>query len=82
MTHTFSKAMDEFGRPEITLHKLRYTCASLLIDKGWDIKKVQYWLGDRDASTVMNIYAQYMKHRTNAAENDLTAMSANVADLF
>ncbi|MCD7762947.1 MAG: site-specific integrase [Lachnospiraceae bacterium] len=82
ITSTFSRAMREFGRPEITLHKLRYTCASLLIDKGWDVKKVQYWLGDNDAATVMNIYAQYMKHKTNAAENDLTAMSASVADLF
>ncbi|MCD7826010.1 MAG: site-specific integrase [Clostridiaceae bacterium] len=82
ITRKFSNAMKEFGRPEITLHKLRYTCASLLIDKGWDIKKVQYWLGDRDATTVMNVYAQYMKHKTNAAENDLSAMSENVADLF
>ncbi|MCD8014431.1 MAG: site-specific integrase [Lachnospiraceae bacterium] len=82
VTHKFSRAMDEFGRPEITLHKLRYTCASLLIDKGWDVKKVQYWLGDRDASTVMNIYAQYMKHKANSAENDLTAMSESVSDLF
>ena len=74
--------MDLFGRPEITLHKLRYTCALLLIDKGWDIKKVQYWLGDSDAATVMNIYAQYMRHKANAAENDLTQMSESVADLF
>lgn len=82
ITRKFSNAMKEFGRPEIMLHKLRYTCASLLIDRGWDIKKVQYWLGDRDATTVMNVYAQYMKHKTNAAENDLSAMSENVADLF
>ncbi len=34
----FIKAMKEFGRPEITLHKLRHTCASLLIEKGWDVK--------------------------------------------
>ncbi|MCD7957052.1 MAG: tyrosine-type recombinase/integrase [Lachnospiraceae bacterium] len=74
--------MTEFGRPEITLHKLRYTCASLLIDKGWDVKKVQYWLGDSDAATVMNIYAQYMRHKSNVAENDLTEMTNCVADLF
>ncbi len=82
LTHKFSRAMAEFGRPEITLHKLRYTCASLLIDKGWDVKKVQYWLGDSDAATVMNIYAQYMRLQTNVAENDLTEMSNAVADLF
>ncbi len=82
LTRKFGKAMAAFGRPEITLHKLRYTCASLLIDKGWDVKKVQYWLGDSDAATVMNIYAQYMRHKTNLAESDLTEMTNNVADLF
>ncbi len=41
----FKKAMKTFGRPEITLHNLRHSCASILINKGWDIKKLQYWLG-------------------------------------
>lgn len=30
----FCKATKAYGRPEITLHKLRHTCASLLINKG------------------------------------------------
>ena len=33
----FCKATKAYGRPEITLHKLRHTCASLLINKGWDV---------------------------------------------
>ena len=41
----FQKATKEFGRPEISLRKLRHSCASMLINKGWDIKKLQYWLG-------------------------------------
>ncbi len=82
ITKYFSKAMDEFGRPELTLHKLRHTCVSLLIDKGWDIKKIQYWIGDDDAATVMNIYAQYTKLKSNLAVDDLSEMSASVADLF
>ncbi len=64
------------------MHKLRYTCVSLLIDKGWDVKKIQYWIGDKDAATVMNIYAQYMRFEDNRAENDLTEMSNMVADFF
>ena len=39
-------------------------------------------LGDSDAATVMNIYAQYMRHKSNVAENDLTEMTNCVADLF
>lgn len=82
VTKTFSKAMDNWGRPEITFHKLRYTCVSLLIDKGWDLKKIQYWIGDKDAATVLNIYAQYIKHKSNIAENDLEQMSQASAFLF
>lgn len=55
---------------------------SLLIDKGWDLKKIQYWIGDKDAATVLNIYAQYIKHKSNIAENDLEQMSQASAFLF
>lgn len=39
ISKAFVKAAKLFGRPEISFHKLRHTCASLLIEKGWDIKK-------------------------------------------
>ena len=82
ITKKFSKAMREFGRQEITLHKLRYTCASKLIDLGWDVKKVQHWLGDHDASTVMNIYAQYVRHKDNMAEAGLEEIAQTIASIF
>lgn len=63
VTKRFRKAMMEFGRPEITFHKLRHTCASILIEKGWDPKKVQYWLGHEDIKTTLNIYAHYDRHK-------------------
>ena len=71
VSRTFAKATKKFGRPEITLHKLRHTCASLLLDMGWDIKKVQYWLGHEDAQVTLNIYAHYMKCRMNQQADDL-----------
>lgn len=40
VTKTFKKAMKAFGRPEITLHKLRHSCCSMLIEKGWNIKQL------------------------------------------
>lgn len=45
ISRQFQKATKEFGRPEISLRKLRHSRASMLINKGWDIKKLQYWLG-------------------------------------
>ncbi len=82
ISHLFTKAMTDFGRPEITLHKLRHTCCSLLINKGWDLKKLQYWLGHSDASTTLNIYSHFNRKRLNESENDLNSISAAASDLF
>ena len=82
VSHLFSKAMEEYGRPEITLHKLRHTCCSLLINKGWDLKKLQYWMGHSDASTTLNIYSHFNRKRLNESQNDLNSISASVSDLF
>lgn len=82
ISRLFKKATAEFGRPEITLHKLRHTCASLLINKGWDAKKLQYWLGHSDISTTLNIYAHFNKCRMNDAPDDLNELSNCVKGLF
>lgn len=82
ISHIFCKATKEFGRPEITLHKLRHSCASMLINKGWDIKKLQYWLGHTDTQTTLNIYAHFNRQRLNTSENDLSEISLASSDLF
>lgn len=78
----FKKATTEFGRPEITLHKLRHSCASMLINKGWDIKRLQYWLGHADTATTLNIYSHFYKERLNTSENDLAEISLASEKLF
>ena len=82
ITRAFKRAMTKFGRPDITLHKLRHICASILIDKGWDIKKIQYWLGHEDIQTILDLYAHYIKHKDNRAGNDMEQASAKVSGLF
>ncbi len=78
----FCKATKAYGRPEITLHKLRHTCASLLINKGWDVKKLQYWLGHSDTSTTLNIYSHFNKERMNEMPDDLEQLSESCNNLF
>lgn len=82
ISRLFTKAMTEYGRPEITLHKLRHTCCSMLINKGWDLKKLQYWLGHSDASTTLNIYSHFNRQRLNESQNDLDSISAAASDIF
>ena len=82
ITRTFSKLTKKFGRPEITLHKLRHTCVSLLSEMGWDLKKIQYWCGHSDFSTTANIYMHFNRQRLNNSADDLSAISEDCADLF
>ena len=78
----FCKATKAYGRPEISLHKLRHSCASMLINKGWDIKKLQYWLGHEDIQTTLNIYSHFDKNRLNTSESELNEISLATNGLF
>lgn len=82
LSKQFKKATSAFGRPEITLHKLRHSCASMAIDRGWSIKQLQYWLGHSDIQTTMNIYAHYNKKKLNSVNEDMNFVSKNSAKLF
>ena len=82
ITRTFNKATAKYGRPQVTLHKLRYSCASLLFDLGWSLKKVQTWIGHSDADTTLNIYAQYQKKRLLEDVEDISNIASDIEDLF
>ena len=42
-------------------HAFRYTCGTLLIRQGADVKKVQRFLRHQTASMTLDIYAQYFE---------------------
>jgi len=42
----------------VTFHKLRSSCVSLLIHEGFDVKRVQKWVGHADVETTLKIYAK------------------------
>lgn len=56
VTRKFSQILKANGLPHIRYHDLRHTTASLLIDKGYDLKRVSEWLGHSDIGTTANIY--------------------------
>ena len=51
-----NKIVKKYGLPKITLHGLRHTSASLLINNGIDPKSVSDRLGHYSTSTTMDIY--------------------------
>lgn len=73
--HAFKKAIKRYNAneenehklPDIPLHGLRHTCATLLISKNVDIKEVSSRLGHADATTTLNIYTHALKKRDEEA---------------
>jgi integrase len=56
ITHRFSEIRDSAGLPDVTVHVLRHTTASRLIQAGFELVKVRDWLGHKDIKTTL-IYA-------------------------
>ena len=68
------------GLADFCFHMLRHTTASLLIAKGYDIKRVSEWLGHSDIATTANIYGHLSfenKKGTLAAMSDLLSDDKN-----
>lgn len=59
--HHHKKMVEKFGRPGLTVHNLRHSTASILMELGWTAKDIQEWLGHADYSTTMNIYTHISK---------------------
>lgn len=57
VSHKFKEIIDKNELEPITFHSLRHSCASILLAEGFDIKKIQEWLGHSSVSTTGNIYA-------------------------
>ena len=59
------------GLPDVSLHSLRHTNATLLIQQGVSIRAVSGRLGHSQASTTMNIYAHQLQSADAAAAEAL-----------
>lgn len=57
VSDSFRKLLAKNGLKHIRFHDLRHSCASLLLDRGVEMKAVQEWLGHSDIGTTANIYS-------------------------
>jgi integrase len=53
----FDRAAREAGLPELTLHELRHTAASLAVSSGANVKAVQRLLGHAPAAMTLDVYS-------------------------
>ncbi|UBV44809.1 site-specific integrase (plasmid) [Deinococcus taeanensis] len=63
----FHRLVREAGLPDIRIHDLRHTCASLLVRQGVPIKAVAERLGHQDASLTMRVYTHVYDDQRRAA---------------
>ena len=54
--HWFATLAADSGHRDVTLHRLRHTVATTLVERG-DLLQAQHRLGHRDASTTLRIYS-------------------------
>lgn len=67
LTHRFSEIRDAAGLTDVTIHVLRHTTASRLLQAGFELVKVQQWLGHKDIKTTL-IYAHLAPSALNAGK--------------
>lgn len=70
----FQKDLQKYGLKKMRFHDLRHSTASILFDRGWDIKDVQEWLGHADSSTTADIYVHYGRARKTLVAQDLQGL--------
>ena len=71
ITKKFQKVLAKNNVPKMRFHDLRHSCASILYDKGWELKDIQTWLGHADIQTTANIYTHISKTRKEILAKDL-----------
>lgn len=68
--HWFSALCHAAGHPDVTLHRLRHSVATFLVEQG-DILAAQYRLGHRDAGTTLRTYSHVLPMTDNDAATTL-----------
>lgn len=71
ITKAFQKVLTKNNFPKMRFHDLRHSCASILYDKGWELKDIQTWLSYANIQITVNIYTHISKTRKEILAKDL-----------
>ena len=73
----FHKALQRAELPKINFHKLRHTCASLLISQGVHMRVIQDLLGHSDFYLTMNTYSHVIPEQKREAADKMDRLLAS-----
>ncbi|MCZ4273367.1 tyrosine-type recombinase/integrase [Maritalea porphyrae] len=74
-----AELLNDAGKPKFNIHSLRHAAASLFLEQGWPLKKVQTILGHSSITMTMDVYGHLMDDVANDVslfeklENDLVS---------
>lgn len=71
VTRGFQRVLKRSGLPDMRFHDLRHSTASILYDKGWDLKDAQTWLRHSSVEVTGDIYTHISEDRKQAMANEL-----------
>ena len=74
VTRGFQRVLKSHGLPMMRFHDLRHSTASILYDKGWDLKDSQSWLRHSSVEMTGDIYTHITESRKARMAADLTSM--------
>lgn len=71
VTNKFRKLLAKYNLPQIRFHDLRHSCASILIELGYNLKDIQEWLGHSDIETTGNVYGHLTREHLNEIGDEI-----------
>ena len=77
-TRSFKQLLVKLGLPELRLHDLRHSCASLLLAQGATYHEIRDALGHSRVSTTMDIYVHSMPEAKRGAADRMDALFGQV----
>lgn len=73
VTRGFQRVLKRHGLPPLRFHDLRHSTASILYDKGWDMKDIQLWLRHSSIDVTADIYTHISESRKQSMASSLNS---------
>lgn len=73
ITRSFQRVLKKHNLPKMRFHDLRHSTASILYDKGWDLKDIQSWLRHSSIDVTSDIYTHITEDRKAKMAEDLNS---------